>query len=82
MWLRYIGNYYKRHTTFCIIIASGIMGILVDCDHFINYFFPQQDGARFLHGYFAFISIIVLCGVISFIARLYCSSILKKTIDK
>jgi hypothetical protein len=77
MWIRSFKNHFLQHTAFYIFGISGSMGVLVDIDHVFNYYFPQQEGARFLHGWFAFISIIVLCGVISYIARLYCSSVLK-----
>jgi hypothetical protein len=78
MRLSSIGSFIKRNPTFLVGILGGSMGIFIDFDHIINYLYPQEQGGRFLHGWFCLGSIVVLCGAITFVTRLYYKTVLKK----
>ncbi len=78
MWLSNIRHFIKRRATWIVFWSGFVGGVLPDIDHAINYWYPQESGARFLHGWFCFISVIVLCCLISYAGRLYRQSILKK----
>lgn len=78
MWLFSIRHFIQKHNAFLAFGTCGLAGIFVDVDHAVNYFFVQESGGRFLHGWFCFISILVLCGLISYIGRLYHQFVLSK----
>ena len=77
VWFRNFKHYYKMHPTLVAGIYGGCVGVLVDLDHPVAFFFHIKDG-RFFHYPLFFIVFAVFCGLCAYIGGLLLLVVLRR----
>ncbi len=75
MGIRKVTSYKVFNVPLWIIGICGGVGVLVDADHLIAYYTGQSG--RFLHTPLLIVSIVIILGLGSYLARLFIRSVLK-----
>ena len=77
MWLQGTTHYQVFGVPLWVIVLCGVIGILVDIDHPIAYYWIRSLNGRFLHTPLLITSGIVLCGCCAYIGGLLIRMVLK-----
>jgi len=77
MWLQSITHYQVFGVPLWVIVLCGVIGVLVDIDHPIAYYFIPEWSGRFLHTPLLIASGLVLCGCCSYTAGLLLRMVLR-----
>jgi len=77
MWLQSILHCQVLGIPLWVILLCGVIGVLVDIDHIIAYYWVRSLDGRFLHTPLLIISCVVLCGCCTYIGGLLLRMVLK-----
>lgn len=77
MWIQNILGNTLGGVPLWVILLCGLVGVLVDIDHFIAHYWLTDLDARFLHTPLLIISCVILGGCCAYIAGLYSWMVLK-----
>ena len=77
MWLQNILYYSVFGVPFWVICVGGVLGVLIDLDHPIAYYWAPGLNGRFLHTPILIFSGLVLFGLGTYLARLFFGMVLK-----
>ena len=77
MWLQNIIHYQVFSIPLWVIVLCGVIGILVDLDHPIAYYWLTKFNGQFLHTPLLIISCVVLCGCGAYIGGLLIRVVLR-----
>ena len=76
MWTQNILGITVVGVPLWVILLCGLVGVLVDIDHFIAHYWLTTLDARFLHTPLLIVSCVVLCGCCAYIGGLFCWMVL------
>ena len=77
MWLQRAFSIQVGRVPLWVIGTCGLVGVLVDLDHFIAYYWLTGLNGRFLHTPLLIVSGVVFLGCCAYIARLLLRMVLK-----
>jgi len=76
-WIQNIRYYLQEHLSFFVGIFAGLVGVFVDLDHPVSFFFEIKNG-RFFHYPLFFLTFAVFCGLCAYIGRLLFALVLDR----
>ena len=77
MWIQGILGVTVGGVPLWVILLCGLVGILVDLDHFIAHYWLTELDARFFHTPLLIVSCVILGSCSAYIAGLYLRMVLK-----